>query len=139
MNIQNNGGDTALHLACIHGLEDVVSKLIAKGAKVDAVDANGSSALILACSKRHSKIALQLIETADVNITDKDGNTALQLACLGGLEDVVSKLIEKGAKVDAVDANGNSAPIIACALGHSKIAIQLIDKADVNIQTKMER
>ena len=98
--------------------------LLAKGAKVDVVNALGDSALIQACRRKHSKIALQLIDKADVNIQSKGGQTALHLACTHGLEDVVSKLLEKGAKVDAVNARGESPLILACELGHSKIALQ---------------
>ena len=73
MNIQNEDGDTVLHVACEQGLEDVVSKLLEKGAKVDAVNADGDSALILACANYHHKLALQLIDKADVNIPNEGG------------------------------------------------------------------
>ena len=121
----------------MHGREDVASKLIAKGANLDAVDANGDSVLIVACREDHSELALQLIDKVDVNIQNKEvegSTTALHYACEKGWQDVMSKLIAKGAKVDTVDANGDSALILACKEGHSKIALQLIDKADVNIQ-----
>jgi ankyrin repeat protein len=38
-------GSTALHLACINGLEQVVKLLVQKGAAVSAADINGYSAL----------------------------------------------------------------------------------------------
>ena len=61
----------------------------------------------MACAQGFSKIALQLIDKADVNIQNRDRITALHYACIRGWEDVVSKLIEKGAKVDVVDAKGD--------------------------------
>ena len=53
---------------------------------------------IEACRLGHSKIALQLIEKADVNIQNDYGETALLLACELGLEDVVSKSSSKGSQ-----------------------------------------
>ena len=106
--------------ACKTGDEKKVEALLKQGADLTMVDENGNSALMIACVHNHSKIALQLIDKADVNIQNEDGNTALLLACRQGLEDVVSKLIEKGAKVDAVNDDGDSALILACRNGYPR-------------------
>ena len=57
---------------------DQVSELIAKGAKVNAVDKYGKSTLHYAATENNIKIVGALLDAgADVNAVDEDGRSAL--------------------------------------------------------------
>ena len=64
-------------------------KLIKRGAVVNAMDYNGTTALHLACQRGHGSAALVLMHyKADVNAPDNDGNTPLHLCTANGHEKV---------------------------------------------------
>ena len=60
---------------------DLVRSLIEKGARIDAADNRGRTALMIAAEQGHGAIASALIEAgADRTLRDKDGKTAADLA-----------------------------------------------------------
>ena len=89
INSQNKYGNTALHLACIRGLSDVVKILMEDGAVLDIYPNTKNNchqtAFLLACQKGHINVAKIFIEYAstlniDLNAKTKKGNTAFHLA-----------------------------------------------------------
>lgn len=93
---------TLLMYAVFHNESDIVKFLLEKKADINAVNAVGHSALFLACANNEENMGLLLIENgADVNIgKDDDGMNALQWALSYELNDLSSKLIDKGANVN---------------------------------------
>jgi len=73
-------GVTPLMLACFKGFDTVVTALLEKGADVNAVDKDGTTALIYACRASEAKIAMTLldVEGIDVNARSKVFGTALE-------------------------------------------------------------
>ena len=57
-----NKGWTPLHMACAYGVEPVVEKLLANGAKVDTVNCYGYSPLLEACHRGYMGIVEKLIK-----------------------------------------------------------------------------
>jgi ankyrin repeat protein len=114
------GGLTPLLLASRDGRVETTAVLIDAGADINVVDPDRHSSLILALINGHFDVAGVLIDKGiDVNMEDKVGRTALMAAVdahtvpasnrpapketddtLGSL-DIVRKLLDKGAKVDA--------------------------------------
>jgi ankyrin repeat protein/transglutaminase-like putative cysteine protease len=93
-----------------------VKQTLADGADVNAVthEHNQNTALIYACLKGHSEIALYLIERgADVKRINKQGKSALLYASQYGLEKVVKRLLEKGAPMNTPDNFGYTPIYIA--------------------------
>ena len=67
--------------ACHHGLTDVIGLLLEKGARVDARDPDGKTALRHAVEKRNTDAIGQLIRAgANVNSKDRDNETPLSYA-----------------------------------------------------------
>ena len=104
IHLQDEDGDTCLHYAAEGGHVEVVSKLLAVGAKenqdcVNARNHSGSTLLMITCYFGHVNVATYLVEHgANIHLQDKDGDTCLYYAAQRGHVEVVSKLLALGAK-----------------------------------------
>jgi len=87
----------SLMLAAEAGAIDRARRLIARGANVQARDADGWTALMLAAKKGHTEIARLLLEEgADPDARDRFGVTALDCARRSGRPELVALLRSKG-------------------------------------------
>ena len=95
------GGFTPLLYAVLAGDAVSVGILLAAGADADDAGPDGVTALMLALTKRHPAIALQLLEAgADPHPADA-GYTALHLAAATGQPAVAEALLARGADPNA--------------------------------------
>src|ERR1041384_7680901 len=104
-----------------------VRKLLAKGADVNASDANGLTPLMAAISGGNSEIVQVLSSAgADVNARTVDGYTALHVAAVDREIHIVERLIALGADVNARTRN-NVTPLM-CSIGspHGDPKISLV-------------
>ena len=103
-----------LYLAAKEGRLEQVKSLIAGGADVNAVNAQGRSALMSAVYKRNRRIVRELlVEGANVNTVDAMGRTALMIAVITGDHDIAQMLIDAGADVSVQDKSKNTAITLA--------------------------
>ena len=95
VNAQDSDGDSALHLAAQCEANDYVWRLChLRGARVNALNKNHSSALHLACREtRTGAITTLLQHGADLSITDGSGNTVLHIASRFGHADIIKHLL----------------------------------------------
>jgi ankyrin repeat protein len=92
-----------------------VELLLKRKANVNARDALGRSALMIAALQGNGAIAEILIDAgADVSLTDHRGTTALMEAARAGALAVLDLILARAPDLDAVDASGRSALTIAC-------------------------
>ena len=83
--------------------------LLAAGADVNALDAEGVSALMAASAFGHRELVeLLLAAGADVNLKDSAGRSALSRALLGGHTVVADALKAAGAVADDAGDGGNN-------------------------------
>lgn len=102
---QLHGGAAALHVGAEWGHTEIVELLLGAGAKVDAVDSCGRTALIWAAENGHTAIAQRLIAArCDVNWHDTEGISALSVAAGSANDELVKLLLKSGAKVLQEDA-----------------------------------
>lgn len=110
VDVTSNGDDrTPLHLASLHGFDDIVSELLKHGARYEAQDKHGSTALHLACDSGSIDTVRQLLGAGrkmSVRIRNRNGQTPLHIAVLGQSEEMVKELIAAGAKTDVKDKDG---------------------------------
>ena len=85
-------GDTALHVASLHGRLETVKLLVEKGADMEMrSDSDGATPLMRAAEGGHADVALALIEAgADIDCTDSNGRPALHWALQYDGEDATS-------------------------------------------------
>lgn len=126
--------------------EGLVAELVRAGADLDALDANGDSALhLVSYQTSHYRTTAYLafdVQTlvrhgADVNASDHLGYTALHQECQGYHPYTVETLIKAGADVSALNHEGETPLHVACASikfdGVSTIMQALLDAgADPN-------
>ncbi len=98
-----HGGRTPLHYAAEHGHADVAELLLARGAAVNVIDSKGPSPVCMALDSLDEDVAKPLLESgADPRIgTTERGNTALYEAAALGYDDLVQRMLAKGAELDA--------------------------------------
>ena len=110
------------------GRDDMIPALLQAGVDIEARDARGHSALVLASyNKRPSTTALLLAEGAAVDGTNEDRvNTALMGVAFKGFEDLAALLIDAGAEVDRRNGVGQTALMMAALFGKTAIVDRLI-------------
>ena len=123
VDMANKRGQTALHIASKKGNRLIVELLIEHGAKHPIEDANSLTALDISLEhldedeekrrEQHSEVVTILLDkmtTIPRNIDKqyKEGKTALHYACRLGLESLVERILERGARVDMVDKDGDT-------------------------------
>lgn len=98
-------GDTALHLACLHGHLACVQVLLERGASLDSKDEDGAIPLHDASSRGFTEVVQALLDAAEnqdhikrlLDTTDIDGETPLHCAARGEHLEVAQLLIKAGA------------------------------------------
>jgi ankyrin repeat protein len=100
-----------------------------KGADLDAVDQDGNNILILAAEKNNLKCINFLTQGSLVKLIHKNnkGNSALKAASGLGYNEVVNRLLEKGADVELSDNMGHTALMKAACAGHKDIVKMLLE------------
>jgi ankyrin repeat protein len=123
---------TALMLAATRKNLDVVKFLQEKGADVNARDSDGQTALMYSCRQRYrdkseNAVAFFLLENgAEINLrSKKKGFTALMLAAGTGNEELVQKLLDKGADPTIKDNFGVTAEATAKRTGQASVVEML--------------
>lgn len=137
-----NGGMTPLMQAAIAGRETVVDLLLDRRADMDQSNANGFSAVMLACRYGRAGIVAKLLAMgADTNArkptrSGGDNKPLMRLASSYGHTAAVRVLLDAG--LDAVPESGAWSPLHAAASrGHLAVVDQLLDaSADVDITDK---
>ncbi|PON27151.1 hypothetical protein TGAM01_v204100 [Trichoderma gamsii] len=134
-----------LPFAAERGYKGAVELLIERGIRIDQtsdVDGTGPTALVLAITSGHEKIASLLIEHgANVEAVDGNGRTPLLLAAKSDESLRLSQLLlYEGANIDATDNNGRTPLMAASRSGCWAVATMLIDRgARIDLKDKNGR
>lgn len=131
-------GATPLMQAAYAGDLAQAKRLLAGRADVNAVNAYGVNAMLLASeSSNTALIELLLKAGAKANSANPDGETALHLVARSGNVEAARLLLAHGAKVDAREKFGEQTPLMwAAARRHPEMVELLASKgADVNARS----
>jgi ankyrin repeat protein len=134
-----------LRLAACKGDLNRVSKLLERGANVNATGVQGDSAItsVESCT-RHGELTqsrAQLIELliakgAAVNHQDYEGRTALMYAAENGDTLAVSALLRNGASVNLSDNDGETALMKAAASSCTEATVSALLRAGADLSAR---
>jgi ankyrin repeat protein len=119
--------DADLPAAAMSGDADAVRRLLDLGLPLDAVDAQGCTALLRAAGGGHAAVIdLLLARGADLNLAAHSGATPLSAAVSMRQLDIVGTLLAAGAPIEQKLPGGATVLMLASALGMPDIAARLL-------------
>lgn len=133
INAVNSSKQTALHLAGYYGRTDCGLRLIRAGADLSAVDNQGATPFLAACSSSPEMVAELLARGVDPLIRNRQGQTALHLACQSNQAEVAKLVIGRFQDVDLRDNQSQTPLLLAIYRNNSQLAELLLKQgADPN-------
>lgn len=124
-------GCATVYTAARDGDLPTVQALVAQGADVNAVDANGSTALHFAADRGRTEVVRFLLDRgANVNAKSQSGSTPLLFAAKSGSLETIRLLLDRGAEVNVETGAGqghiNWSPLSTVADSGSLETMQLL-------------
>ncbi|XP_062298019.1 ankyrin-3-like isoform X1 [Scomber scombrus] len=128
INICNQNGLNALHLASKEGHVEVVAELIKQGANVDAATKKGNTALHIASLAGQTDVVKELVtHSANVNAQSQNGFTPLYMAAQENHMDVVQYLLDNGSSQSIATEDGFTPLAVALQQGHDQVVSLLLE------------
>ena len=98
--------NTPLHSAAGSGATDLVRRLVAEGADLNAIGKGGWKPLLMAVYRGHTHVVRTLLEAgAQTN----DGQNPLHFAAEYSYKNILELLLDYGANINTLDAKGRTA------------------------------
>jgi ankyrin repeat protein len=117
-----------LHVAAGHDDVSAIERLVSEGAEIEARDASGSTALLIATRANKVNAARALIEAgADVNAKDRINDSAYLYAGAQGYLEILKMALAHGADLQSTNRYGGTALIPAAERGHVETVRALIE------------
>ncbi|KAF9877519.1 hypothetical protein CkaCkLH20_05219 [Colletotrichum karsti] len=132
VDLQNNDGETALHIAVKLFDESLVKTLLDHGAKVNISDKQGRTPILLAAGDAHLEALREELETVDADVPL---GKELRIAVKRSNKWLVKVLLDHGAKVDIQDNDGRTPISLAAGDGHLEAVKELVrmDCVDIDL------
>ncbi|XP_055360031.1 ankyrin-3-like isoform X16 [Betta splendens] len=129
INICNQNGLNALHLASKEGHVEVVAELIKQGANVDAATKQkGNTALHIASLAGQTDVVKELVtHGANVNAQSQNGFTPLYMAAQENHLEVVQFLLDHGSSQSIATEDGFTPLAVALQQGHDQVVSLLLE------------
>ncbi|XP_063290325.1 ankyrin-3 isoform X3 [Pelobates fuscus] len=128
INVCNQNGLNALHLASKEGHIEIVSELIQRGADVDASTKKGNTALHIASLAGQTEVVRILVTSgANVNAQSQNGFTPLYMAAQENHLEVVTFLLDNGSSQGLATEDGFTPLAVALQQGHDQVVSLLLE------------
>jgi ankyrin repeat protein len=130
-------GFTALHLAAQNGYEGAVTWLLDNKANIDAITAEGATALHIAIQYNHLEIVKILVQRGADKEMMVQGSSPFHLAAQNGCHEIVEFLLNNGVDKDTSNAQGLTALHFAALRCNVEMVRIILQKwVDINKQTE---
>ncbi|XP_073404382.1 ankyrin-3 isoform X13 [Dendrobates tinctorius] len=128
INVCNQNGLNALHLASKEGHVEIVSELIQRGVDVDAATKKGNTALHIASLAGQTVVVRVLVTNgANVNAQSQNGFTPLYMAAQENHLEVVKYLLNNAASQSLATEDGFTPLAVALQQGHDQVVSLLLE------------
>jgi len=135
VDVQDDRGVAALHLAALRGNANMVSWLLQHGAVADVQTNHGCTPLMLAVKRGSIEAVASLLEGgASLTPVDDTGCAALAQALSSGQAETAQMLLLRGAAVDAADTAGRT-PLFHAVLGGCCSGISMLLERGCRVNT----
>jgi len=140
LNDPDQNQKTPLHLALESGHIDIARYLIELGADINLKDKDAASPLHNAAYLGNLEIVDRLIKkgAASVNEGNFRGQTPLHFACEKGHPEVVARLLDAGADIEAGDALGRT-PLMVTSMSRNMEVVKILMKRGADINASLKR
>jgi ankyrin repeat protein len=137
VNLRNNDKETPLMVACTTGCVKTVKLLVEAGAKINAFNKFGDTALHIACGAKRNEdiIRYLLVKGARINKRNFLGRTPLIVASASGFSENVAQLLKYFPLVNIKTPEEETALTFAIVWDYKKI-VQLLAEAGADINLK---
>ncbi|KAF5896580.1 NF-kappa-B inhibitor alpha-like, partial [Clarias magur] len=141
LDIQNDLGQTALHMAVILGRSECVCTLLRGGASVELQERRGNTAVHLAVSELHAECVRELTGSRrtlpqHLDIYNYEGLSALHMAVQKGRCDLISMLLEAGADVNQTDQGAGRSALHWAVERQCRPALELLLRSGANVDQR---
>ena len=111
--------------------------LLVAGSDLNATQENGATPLILAAEGGHEEVVAVLLGREGIDLEDPGtgGGTALHVAAFNGNVEIVRRLLNHAAEIDAKDDSGATPLMIAFAQKHEEV-VRLLVEQDAEARVK---
>jgi ankyrin repeat protein len=140
LNSPDQNQKTPLHLALESGHIDIARYLIEKGADINLKDKDKAAPLHNAAYLGNLEIVDLLLNkgAAALNEGNFRGQTPLHFACERGYPEVVSRLLDAGADIEARDVIGRT-PLMTTAMSRNMEVVKILIKTGADINATLRR
>ena len=121
VDLQSDGGRTALMLASAQGNKTTVAALLGHGATVNLQSDHGTALTVASSAGNEAMVAMLLERSASVDLQSKKGHTALMCASRQDHLAVVRQLLAAGTDPMQCDEDGDTAADWAASEGHATV------------------
>ena len=126
--------DRELIAAADRGDAPAIKAALARGARINAQDGRGRTALMAATHSNRANAVKALIDAgADINIRDERSDNPFLYAGAEGLLEILRLAIGAGADTRLTNRFGGTALIPAAERGHVEVVRELLTRTDVNV------
>jgi len=136
VNLADENGDTALHIAVKYGRDEkMCDTLLKKGANVNAKREYGRTPLMGSVSWNRRECFERILEEkkVDVNLANDKGKTALHFAVAYGRDEMCDALLKKGANVNAKRNNADT-PLTDAVFYNSVKCVKIISEKAADLR-----
>ena len=128
INAVDEKGNTALHIAALHGCYEIVVFLLQRGAAVEIPNRLMHTQLHYACQYNHPLIVTEFLRLgAGLDVQDLNGNTPLHFCSSNGHVECSRILIARGADLQIQNARGNTSLHNAAQWGDEQLIKMLLN------------
>jgi ankyrin repeat protein len=131
INLQDESGNTALHISAFSGATQIVEKLLAAGADLNLRNSSGQTPLMrsIAPYKKNTVVFEILLKSGaygDVNGRYSDGSSFFMQTILKADSTVINRFVDKSPDLSICDSTGKNALFYAAMRGDSAIFCKIL-------------
>ena len=126
INLKNNSGQTAGHIAASLGMNELIELLLENGASIRDVDSNGNSTFMMLCRTGKLDLVKEHFDATLATQVNNNNRTCLLLATYSNSPKLIDYLCKNTELENIADQYGNTPLLVACQRNNIEVARTLL-------------